>query len=156
MSWLPGETLLETARRTDAVVYAVGIGDNRPGGTAGFRLDVASGIQRDPPNSPPLQLMERILPALARETGGKYVDAERTGQLREVFTRILREFRTRYVITYTPQGVEKGGWHPIELKLKGAKGKITGAAWVSEINAKRQTPYPGLGRVSVWRLAFNV
>jgi VWFA-related protein len=125
VSWLPGETVLQTARRTDAVVYTVGIGENRPGGTAGFRLDVSSGIQRDPPNSAPLQLMERILPALARETGGKYVDAERTGKLREVFTRILREFRTRYVLTYTPQGVDATGWHPLEVKLKGKRGKVT-------------------------------
>ena len=39
--------------------------------------------------------------------------------------RIVGEFRTRYFLTYTPRGVEKDGWHPIEVKLKNKKGKVT-------------------------------
>jgi VWFA-related protein len=124
-SWLPGESVLDVARRTDAVVYTVGI--ERSGGPlrAGFRLDVSSGVQRETKELPPHDLVERFLPELAHETGGKHVNAQKTDKLRDVFTRILREFRTRYVITYTPQGVEKGGWHPIEVSLKGARGKVT-------------------------------
>lgn len=38
---------------------------------------------------------------------------------------IMTEFRTRYLLTYTPSGVEKSGWHPIEVKLKNKKGKVT-------------------------------
>jgi hypothetical protein len=38
---------------------------------------------------------------------------------------IVTEFRTRYLITYTPRGVDRGGWHPIEVKLKNKPGKIT-------------------------------
>lgn len=124
-SWLPGETAMDIARRTDAVVYTVGIAQPGWSVLAGFRLDVSSGVQREAKNLPPRDLIERFLPELAHETGGKHVDAQKTDTLRDVFTRILREFRTRYVLTYTPRGVEKNGWHPLEVALKGAKGKVT-------------------------------
>ena len=69
--------------------------------------------------------MEPFLSALAEETGGKYVDAEQSDRLRETFVRIVTEFRSRYLLTYTPQGVDAGGWHPIEVRLKSKKGKVT-------------------------------
>jgi VWFA-related protein len=124
-SWLPGETVLEAARRTDAVIYVVGLPTRRRFAIAGFRLDLTSGIQRPPKNPSPVSLMEPFLPVLARETGGKFVDAERTSRLQEVFTSILQEFRTRYVLTYTPEGVPTDGWHPIEVKVRGKRGKVT-------------------------------
>lgn len=36
-----------------------------------------------------------------------------------VATAIVREFRTRYLIAYSPRGVDAPGWHQIELKVKG-------------------------------------
>jgi len=124
-SWLPGESVLDAARRTDAVIYGVGLRRPRDFPIAGFRLDVSSGIQRPPASPSPAALMEPFLPALAKETGGTYVDAQHTSRLQELFTAILREFRTRYVLTYTPEGVMPDGWHPIEVKLKHARGKVT-------------------------------
>ena len=47
------------------------------------------------------------------------------GSLRREFARIVTEFRTRYLLTYTPRGVDAGGWHPIDVKLKNKKGKVT-------------------------------
>jgi hypothetical protein len=71
-------------------------------------------------------LMQPFMSALAEETGGKYINAERTARLRETFAEIVREFRSRYLLTYTPRGVDAGGWHPIEVKLKaGRRGKVT-------------------------------
>ncbi len=123
-SWLPGQAVIDVARRNDAVVYSVGLrhGDvQRPG----YRVDFLSGIQPHVPNVPEYLLMEPFLSALAEETGGKYVDAEQSDRLRETFVRIVTEFRSRYLLTYTPQGVDAGGWHPIEVRLKTKKGKVT-------------------------------
>ena len=50
---------------------------------------------------------------------------QRSDRLRETFVRIVTEFRSRYLLTYTPQGVDAGGWHPIEVRLKSKKGKVT-------------------------------
>jgi hypothetical protein len=63
--------------------------------------------------------------ALADETGGNYLEAERSDRLREVFVRIMTEFRSRYLLTYTPTGVDAGGWHPIQVKVKNKRGSVT-------------------------------
>jgi VWFA-related protein len=66
-----------------------------------------------------------FLDEIADATGGTAFTTKDPGELRGAFTRILTEFRTRYLITYTPQGVDRAGWHPIEVKLKTRKGKVT-------------------------------
>ena len=141
-SWLPGPHVIEIARRNEAVVYAVTLETDSvyvPSHTAGFagsiirraepangyRLDFRSGIQDPIRKAPTATLLEPFLDALAAETGGKVFDAESSDRLRETFVRIVNEFRSRYLITYTPRGVAAGGWHPIEVTLKGRKGKVT-------------------------------
>jgi VWFA-related protein len=123
-SWLSGQSVVEIARRNDAVVYSVGLrqpGVHRPG----YRVDFLSGVQPPIPNVPAPMLMEPFLSALSKETGGKYIDAQQSDRLRETFVTIVTEFRSRYLLTYTPQGVDAGGWHPIDVRLKSKKGRIT-------------------------------
>jgi len=123
-SWLSGDAVLDVARRTETVVYAVEARTKPASSSVGFRVDFASGVPRGMPRLLPPLLLERFLPALTSETGGKYVDADSTVRLRDMFVRILREFRTRYVITYTPAGVDREGWHPIEIRVKGRRAKV--------------------------------
>jgi VWFA-related protein len=123
-SWLPGQAVVDVARRSDAVVYGVGPPDEGPV-RPGFRIDFRSGIQSPVPNLPMAILLERFLKGLASETGGRYFDLQRGSQLRDTFVRILTEFRSRYLLTYTPRGVDAGGWHPIEVKLKKGRGGAT-------------------------------
>jgi VWFA-related protein len=141
-SWLPGRNVIDIARRNDAVVYAVTLGQPRvivgnAGGSpfssdattiepmSGYRLDFRSGIQEPVENAPVAMLLEPFVEALADETGGKVLNAERSDQLRETFVQVMNEFRSRYLLTYTPKGVDATGWHPIEVRLKGARGKVT-------------------------------
>lgn len=122
-SWLPGQFALDAARRGDAVVYAVGLLSSR-GTTPGYRLDFRSGIQPPVPNVPLPLLPETFLAALAADTGGAFLTTDRSDELRETFVRIISEFRTRYLLTYTPRGVEGNGWHPIDVKLKNRRGAV--------------------------------
>lgn len=124
ISWLPGQAVLDAAGRSDAVVYGVGLRNDGTRARPGFRVDYLSGVQPDSPNVPPAMLMQSFVAALAEETGGKYVEAEQPEALRETFVRIFREFRGRYLLTYTPLGVDAGGWHSIDVRLKGARGKV--------------------------------
>jgi VWFA-related protein len=119
-SWLPRSAVIERARRSEAVVYSVQLGTTSNSGLL-FRR---SGIE----------LLERqvlshavtpFLTDLANTTGGASFVSESAGELRRLFARVVGQFRTRYLLTYTPRGVEKNGWHPIEVKLKNKKGKIT-------------------------------
>lgn len=124
-SWLSGERVLDAARRSDAVVYAVTLATSaRP--TPGYRLDFHTGLQAPfKAGLAPSVVMETFLQALADETGGKVVNASGSPKLRETFTTILTEFRSRYLLMYTPTGVEAGGWHPIEVRLKGGRANVS-------------------------------
>ena len=121
-SWLPRNSVLDKARRTDGVVYAVQIESGFP--SPGRRLQYRSGIELSK-NDRPARIETPFLDELADVTGGATYMATDAGELRDAFARILTEFRTRYLITYTPQGVDAKGWHPLEVKLKTKKGKVT-------------------------------
>jgi VWFA-related protein len=123
-SWLPGQSAINVARRTDAVVYAVELRDPLRW-SPGYRVDFHSGLQTGVPRVHDDLLLESFLKALTSETGGKVLNAARADQLLGRFTEIITEFRTRYLITYSPAGVERGGWHPIEVKVKNNSGKVT-------------------------------
>jgi len=122
-SWLSGQTVIDAARRSDAVVYTVGL-RNAAAGKLGYLADFRSGPQLEIPPVLPRELAKSFLTALAEQTGGKYIAIERSDQLRKTFAQIVAESRTRYLLTYIPAGVETGGWHPIEVKLKGRKGQV--------------------------------
>jgi len=89
-SWLDAESVLETARRGDVVVYGVEVGARR----ASFSRD------------------------LTEITGGRLFSVESTGGLSAVFAKILEEFRNRYLISYSPEGVAAGGWHRLDVRVR--------------------------------------
>jgi hypothetical protein len=66
-----------------------------------------------------------LLGALATTTGGSVTTVSSPSHLRETFTSIAREFRSRYILTYTPEGADARGWHPIEVRLTKARGTVT-------------------------------
>jgi VWFA-related protein len=89
-SWLTASAVLETARRGDVVVYGVEVGERR----ASFPRD------------------------LTEVTGGRMFAIESTKDLSVTFSSILEEFRMRYLISYSPQGVPTGGWHRLEVRVR--------------------------------------
>lgn len=123
-SWLSGQAVIDVAKQSEVVVYAVGLG-GVDAARVGFRLDVRSGLQARVPNVPERLLAEPFLRALADETGGRHLTADSGDRLRDTFVRIVNEFRGRYLLTYVPRGVDAGGWHPIAVSLKGRTGKVT-------------------------------
>jgi VWFA-related protein len=95
-SWLTPESVLDTARRGDVVVYSVEAGQRR------------HSFSRD----------------LSDVTGGRTIEIESATDLAASFTRILEEFRMRYLVSYSPQGVETGGWHRLEVRVKGRRANV--------------------------------
>ena len=90
-SWLSADAVLETAQRSDVIVYGVEVGRRR------------FSFLRD----------------LSAATGGRSIEIESTGDLDATFRGILDEFRQRYLISYSPQGVAAGGWHRLDVRVKG-------------------------------------
>jgi Ca-activated chloride channel family protein len=119
-SWLSFSAAIDRARRSEMVVYSVVLGNN----SSAELLFRRSGIELLERPAPP-SVYTPFMTELANITGGRSYVAESAGGLRRVFARIVGEFRTRYFITYTPRGVDRAGWHPIEVKLKAKKGRVS-------------------------------
>ena len=90
-SWLPASAVLDTARRSGVVSYAV---------------SVRSAIR------------PAFLEELTALTGGRLFEVERTQNLESVFLGVLEEFRHRYLVSYTPRGVTASGWHQLDVRVK--------------------------------------
>ncbi len=58
-----------------------------------------------------------LLVSLARETGGSVFQVNQSTNLTDAFRRILADFRSAYVLYYNPQGVDRGGYHEIDVKV---------------------------------------
>ena len=60
----------------------------------------------------------RLLRDLADATGGDVVTVAATEALAATFLHILEEFRYRYLVSFTPRGVAKGGWHSLRVRVR--------------------------------------
>jgi hypothetical protein len=60
---------------------------------------------------------------LAAMTGGHVFVVQRADELRAAFAAVVSQFRSRYLLTYRPRGVDSAGWHSIALDL--ARGRAT-------------------------------
>jgi VWFA-related protein len=89
-------TMLEAARRTDAVVYAI------------MPIESAAGVKLQP-----------RLDALTLLTGGRVFQASRPDRIGHLMIDAIEEFRQGYVVRYTVNGVPVPGWHQITVRLRG-------------------------------------
>lgn len=95
-SFLGEERVLDIGRRSDIVAYPIATKGARP----------------------------RFLEELADVTGGRLHEVDRKEDLAPTFKTILDEFRQRYLITYTPRGVAKGGWHKLEVRVNRSGARV--------------------------------
>lgn len=96
-SWLVPDRVVESARSSDSTVYAVTVRESR---------------------------RPEFLRALADVTGGAVIEIDSTQDLSATFTRILDEFRRRYVLSYSPQGVSREGWHRLDVRVRGRRADV--------------------------------
>jgi VWFA-related protein len=122
-SWIDPRAVVTAAQRSDVVVYVVTLERH----TERENLDAVMRDRREHEwfMQEPSMYGRQFLPLLAAETGGSVLVAERSDSLRETFVRVVKEFKSRYILTYAPRGVDAGGWHPLEVRLKGQRADIT-------------------------------
>lgn len=122
-SWLQAAAVLDAARRHETVIYPVAVGiDSR--WTRDIRRDFETGDTG------------ALLATMADETGGRSFQAAWDRSLGETFQQILREYRQRYILTFTPEGVQTGdGWHALEVKVarSGAQVRARPRYWAGSI-----------------------
>jgi VWFA-related protein len=97
-SFFDQTTLIDTGRRTDAVVYAV--------------LPDTTGIRHSPARD---KMLKDRLSALTTLTGGRVMPADK--DLTTAFLNALEDFRKSYVVVYTATGVAHGGWHELKITV---------------------------------------
>ena len=51
--------------------------------------------------------------------------------------RILSEFRTRYVVSYTPRGAPKPGWHRLEVRVNVPGASVTARPGITDRSGDR-------------------
>ena len=105
LSLLPVDEVLEAAKQTHAVVYAVST----------EQLPVANRLF---PKMNYEMLSNEFLRNLTRCTGGALFKIKSSENLEIIFARILEEFRQRYLICYTPHDVPNSGWHSVKVRVK--------------------------------------
>jgi hypothetical protein len=108
--------VLDTARQSVAVPYAVVAGEGVKPFTRQEASLLAGGVPRDP--------AARFLWDLVQAGGGLFMNAEATDQLEQRFNEALDNFRQRYILTYVPRGVERKGWHPVTIAVKDKRYRI--------------------------------
>ncbi|MDR3771797.1 MAG: VWA domain-containing protein [Terracidiphilus sp.] len=93
-----------------------GGGGGYPGGGGGYP---GGGGRRggQEPTSATGQDGKKIMERIAVRTGGRYFEAKKKDSLDEIYAQIAEELRGQYLLTYTPDVVDKeGGYHKIALK----------------------------------------
>jgi hypothetical protein len=70
----------------------------------------------------------RRLRAIVERTGGQVVDNGNEHDRARVFEQILRQYRTMYLLRYTPEGVERDGWHSLTVRVPAHNYRVTARA----------------------------
>ncbi len=91
VSWLEDQDVLETIRKSEVLVYAVTV----EGRWNSFLKD------------------------MTHASGGSLFEARSNRDLRRTFLKVLEEFKSRYLLGYSPTGVPLGGWHRLDVRVKG-------------------------------------
>jgi Ca-activated chloride channel family protein len=91
VSFLEPREVLEAARRSNAVVYGV----------------TAAGMRR-----------HSALQDIAEATGGRMLPVASSSALAPAFQSVLQEFRSRYVLSFSPAGVPSGGFHHLDVRVR--------------------------------------
>jgi VWFA-related protein len=111
-SWLSARSVIDTAVRHETVIYPVAVGADS---------------SRHPANVPAMLANDalRLLQLLAERTGGRLIHADWSRDLGPVFGSLVREYRQRYILSFVPEGVDRGdGWHRLTVKLRNRPGRV--------------------------------
>jgi VWFA-related protein len=99
-SWLSDEEVLESVRRSGAVIHVVRV--------AARELSPS-----------------RFVEHLAETAGGRLWSARSEDDLERLFTSVLDEMRARYVLSFSPRQPLRPGWHELRVRLRNVGGDIT-------------------------------
>jgi len=98
-SWLSDESVIDSARRAGTVIQVVGVPSRE--------FSSANLVQR-----------------LTQATGGRVWSASSSSDLDYLFTKAVNDMRARYLLTFTPRGAARPGWHQLQVKLRDGRADV--------------------------------
>jgi VWFA-related protein len=119
LSWLGRDDVREAALQSSALLYVVAAGA---------------------PDAPEAAFLRET----AEGTGGRFWNAAGGAHLTQRLLQVLQAMSTRYLLTYEPRGVSRGGRHPLKVTVKGRKVEVRHRReyLVIEAPAPRGVPAP--------------
>jgi hypothetical protein len=67
------------------------------------------------------EVIRTVIRPVAQTTGGEVIELDRDDDLSTAFLAAIENFRTSYVLRYSPTGVPAPGWHEVEVKVRNKK-----------------------------------
>ncbi len=119
-SWTTVSRALDVLRHTDVVVFPVGAG--LPGGVMTQTNSLY--FRHQTYVMPRTGDMLRLLQEIADVSGGEFLRVGREARLADTFAGILGQYRQRYLLSFTPNGVSDTGWHRLEVSLRNRPGTV--------------------------------
>ena len=107
-SWLRSDHVIEATKRSGMLLHVVELVADEWLGARGVEVRPSA-----------------FMGALADTGGGRRWFAKSSRDLRELFGKALTELRARYLLTYSPNGVSREGWHDVKVTLKNMRGEVT-------------------------------
>ena len=105
-SWLRKDQLLEATKRSSQLLHVIEL----------LPAAYITSVTQRP---------SETLGQLAKAGGGRHWAALKASDLNDLFGKALNELRARYLLTYSPTGVSREGWHDVSVTLKNARGDVT-------------------------------
>ena len=114
-------TLFEVARRSDSVLHVVAVPFAMPvafGRSTGPQpRPMTLAFAREPPTQGEWALLDRAAAVTGGATHGFTTTA--TGDAVRVFQSVFNDFKQSYVVQYNAENVTEGGWHELDVRVKG-------------------------------------
>ena len=134
---------IESAQRSETVVYTIYYGGHEDHDNGGFKMvEAVRRLSRGRLSRGPLSRRglsrwrlsgrqpvsrgsqqnrpdgKKILQRIAQETGGRYFEVKKKDSVDDVYAAIAEELRTQYMLGYTPPKDQSSGYHSIHLTTK--------------------------------------
>lgn len=129
MSFLDASSLVSLAGHSRAVLYLTLVSRSDPGDLSTTPMMLAIPNASSRPRSPRFVPYvggpnRRRLAEAAARTGGAVYQRSAGTPISSLFEQALDEFRSSYVLTFTPRGVKAGGWHTLVVRTKDPRHRL--------------------------------
>jgi VWFA-related protein len=115
-------TAIETAQKSDTVIYSILFKDDEGYGHGGGVTMGPVGMGRRGGGRRPQEQRpdgKKILEQISKETGGRLFEVSKKETVEKIYAQIQEELRNQYSLGYTPDKNTGAGYHKLHVTVKG-------------------------------------